>query len=73
MTANGRYYNMRMQDITDYVAKYDIFFQLCTCPTLAFGDGGNEIGMGNIREELSHLPIAPSLTTCDETGQSDLQ
>ena len=66
VTENGRYYNMRMQDITDYVAKYDVFFQLCSCPTLAFGDGGNEIGMGNIREELKHLPIAPSVTTCDE-------
>jgi len=66
ITENGRYYNMRMQDITDYAAKYDLFFQLCNCPTLAFGDGGNEIGMGNIRKELTHLPIAPSVTTCDE-------
>ena len=66
VTENGRYYNMRMLDITDYAAKYDVFFQLCKCPTLAFGDGGNEIGMGNIRKELSHLPIAPSVTTCDE-------
>jgi hypothetical protein len=66
VTENGRYYNMRMQDITDYAAKYDVFFQLCSCPTLAFGDGGNEIGMGNIRKELKHLPIAPSVTTCDE-------
>lgn len=66
ITQDRRYYNMQKQDITDSVAKYDLFFQSCSCPTLAFGDGGNEIGMGNIIEELSKLPIIPSVTTCDE-------
>jgi hypothetical protein len=63
---DGRYYNMRKQDITPVVAKCDLFFRHCSCPTVAFGDGGNEIGMGNIRQELSCLPIIPSVTTCDE-------
>ena len=63
---DGRYYNMRNQDITDKVAKYDIFFQLSHCPTLAFGDGGNEIGMGNLINKFKHLPVIPSVTTCDE-------
>jgi hypothetical protein len=63
---DGRYYNMRSQDITDQVAKFDIFFRLSHCPTLAFGDGGNEIGMGNLIDELENLPIIPSVTTCDE-------
>lgn len=63
---DGCYYNMRKQDITDIVAKCDVFFRSCTCPTIAFGDGGNEIGMGNIRKELASLPIIPSVTTCDE-------
>ena len=66
VSRDGRYYNMRRQDITDRVAKFDIFFRLSTCPTLAFGDGGNEIGMGNLIEALAHLPIIPSVTTCDE-------
>jgi hypothetical protein len=63
---DGRYYNMRKEDITDYAAKYDLFFDLCTCPTIAFGDGGNEIGMGNLSRELSRMSIIPSVTKCDE-------
>jgi hypothetical protein len=63
---DGRYYNMRGKDITDFAAKLDVFFTLCTCPTIAVGDGGNEIGMGNIAAALSELAITPSVTTCDE-------
>ncbi len=63
---DGRYYNMRKEDITDYAAKYDLFLDLCTCPTIAFGDGGNEIGMGNLNRELSSMSIIPSITKCDE-------
>jgi hypothetical protein len=63
---DGRYYNMRREDITEYAAKYDLFLELCTCPTIAFGDGGNEIGMGNLNKELSHMSIIPSITKCDE-------
>jgi len=63
---DGRYYNMRGKDITDFLAKFDLFFNLCKCPTIGVGDGGNEIGMGNVREELAQLSITPSVTTCDE-------
>jgi len=63
---NGRYYNMRGKDISDSLAKFDLFFNRCECATLAVGDGGNEIGMGNIYAEVSKLDIAPSVTTCGE-------
>jgi hypothetical protein len=63
---DGRYYNMRGKDISDFLAKFDLFFELCGCPTIAVGDGGNEIGMGNIITELAQLPIVPSVTRCDE-------
>lgn len=63
---DGRYYNMRGRDISDALAKFDLFFNRCECPTIAVGDGGNEIGMGNIYEEVSRLAIIPSVTTCDE-------
>ena len=63
---DGRYYNMRGKDISDFLAKFDLFFELCECPTIGVGDGGNEIGMGNIIKALSHLPITPSVTQCDE-------
>ena len=66
MTSDRRYYNMRGEDITAATMKFDLFFQKATCPTIAFGDGGNEVGMGNIRSQLSALPITPSTTKCDE-------
>jgi hypothetical protein len=63
---DGHYYNMRGQDISDFLAKFDLFFERCSCPTIAVGDGGNEIGMGNIHAELAQLPIIPSVTRCNE-------
>jgi D-glutamate cyclase-like, C-terminal len=66
ITAEGYYCNMRGQDISAFTAKFDLFFDLGTCPTIAFGDGGNEIGMGNVQHLLTELPIKPSVTTCDE-------
>jgi hypothetical protein len=66
VTADGRYYNMNRQDITELTAKFDQFFQQSQCPCIAFGDGGNEIGMGNVIQALSKFDIIPSVTTCDE-------
>ena len=66
VTADGRYYNMLKEDITELTAKFDLFFQECLCPSIAFRDGGNEIGMGNVKHALAELDIIPSVTTCDE-------
>ncbi len=66
MAADGRYYNMRGQDISDATMKFDLFFEKAACPTIAFGDGGNEVGMGNIGGLQPALPITPSQTRCDE-------
>ncbi|CAB1080181.1 hypothetical protein D1AOALGA4SA_7869, partial [Olavius algarvensis Delta 1 endosymbiont] len=66
VAADGRYYNMNGQDITDFTAKFDLFFQDSQCPCIAFGDGGNEIGMGNVAKTLSQFDIIPSITPCDE-------
>lgn len=66
ITADGHYYNFKQKDITNHVAKFDLFFKLCQCPTLAIGDGGNEIGMGNISQALKQLPIIPSITKCTQ-------
>lgn len=66
ITADGRYFNMHGRDISAFTAKFDLFFDLGTCPTIAVGDGGNEIGMGNVKHLLTELPIKPSITTCDE-------
>ncbi len=66
VTADGRYYNMHRDDISDLTAKYDLFLSESGCPSIAFGDGGNEIGMGNVREALAEMDIIPAVTTCDE-------
>lgn len=66
MAADGRYYNMRRQDITSAAAKFDLFLLESDVPSIAFGDGGNEIGMGNVFEALTELDIIPSVTRCDE-------
>jgi hypothetical protein len=66
VAADGRYYNMHKQDITKYTAKFDLFLHEGRCPSIAFGDGGNEIGMGNVSEALRTMDIIPSVTTCDE-------
>jgi hypothetical protein len=66
VAADGRYYNMRGQDISDHLAKFDVFCIRCACPTIGVGDGGNEIGMGNIHPHLSQLSITPSVTACTE-------
>ena len=66
VAADGRYYNMHRDDITHLVAKYDLFFEKGNCPRIAFGDGGNEIGMGNLQTHLTAMDIIPSVTPCDE-------
>jgi hypothetical protein len=45
---------------------------LAGCPSISIGDGGNEVGMGNISEYLSDLDIIPSATTCDELVIADV-
>ncbi len=66
VAADGRYYNMRKEDITRSTAKYDLFLESGCCPCVAFGDGGNEIGMGNLYDALGEMDIIPSVTCCDE-------
>jgi hypothetical protein len=66
VTADKKYYNMYGDNITEFAAKFDLFFKYCQCPTVAFGDGGNEIGMGNVLHAISELGITPSTTCCDE-------
>jgi hypothetical protein len=57
---------MYKKDITDHTAKFDLFLQEGKCPSICVGDGGNEIGMGNVQAALASLDIIPAVTTCDE-------
>ena len=42
------------------------------CPTIAVGDGGNEIGMGKVIHALKKLDIVPSVTSADELIVADV-
>ena len=70
--ADGEYYNMRGESISEYTACFDSFVNLCECPTIAIGDGGNEIGMGKVSEALKNLHIVPAATSCDELIVADV-
>lgn len=69
---DGRYYNMRGEDISDRCGIFDTYLEEAACPTIAIGDGGNEIGMGKVSEALRSLPVRASVTGCDELIVSDV-
>lgn len=71
-TRNGRYYNMRKEDISDRCSIFDPYLTCNACPTIAIGDGGNEAGMGNISKALKQLDITPAQTGCDELIVADV-
>jgi D-glutamate cyclase-like, C-terminal len=53
--ADGHYYSMSGRDVTPYTAPLDELFLEAPArgiPTVAIGDGGNEIGMGNVQEQV---------------------
>jgi len=72
LAADNRYYNMRGEDITERCAFFDPFINAASCPCIAIGDGGNEIGMGNITQAIAKLDIEPSVTGCDELLVADV-
>lgn len=64
LTSEGTYLNMRGQDISLTTARLDDLFLQHRC-TVGIGDGGNEIGMGNLAPHiprLASLPTWPALT-----------
>ena len=50
--ADGRYINARGKDIRELTAPLDGLFLLSDAPSVGIGDGGNEIGMGNLAEDI---------------------
>ena len=59
----GDYANMRGVSIADHNARVDWLFELGArrgIPSVGVGDGGNEIGMGNLKEVISNeLSLVP--------------
>ena len=72
LNEHQRYYNMRGIDISEHCGCFDFFITEATCPTIAIGDGGNEIGMGNLAKHMHGLNITPSVTPCDELLLADV-
>ncbi|WP_458700478.1 DUF4392 domain-containing protein [Sulfurospirillum sp. 1307] len=65
---NGKYENARSQDISSYTARVDELFEegRKSAPTFSIGDGGNEVGMGNYKEDIQeHLTLVPCKVECD--------
>ena len=62
LNTENKYANMRNIDISEHTAEIDLFFSnyYNKIPTIGIGDGGNEIGMGNleyiIKDNLNLLP-----------------
>lgn len=59
LTRSGRYLTMRGVDITAETACIDAFFWLHG-RTVGIGDGGNEVGMGNLYDVIRNLPGMPA-------------
>ncbi|MFO7552351.1 MAG: DUF4392 domain-containing protein [Haliea sp.] len=72
VTADGHYYNMRGEDISPRCGVFDPFLTRASCPTIAIGDGGNEIGMGKIAGAIAALDIRVAVTDCDELLVADV-
>ena len=65
LTSEGLYRNMLGYDITQYNARVDYLFSNHPY-TVGIGDGGNEIGMGNLAHEITTVPSLvkiPCITT----------
>ena len=65
--AAGIYRNMRGRDISPQTARIDRLFAR-GLPSIGIGDGGNEIGMGNLAAAVAAappLPDHPAVTGCD--------
>lgn len=69
---DGRYYNMRGADISERCPIFDFHVQLADCPSVGIGDGGNEIGMGNVAAAVAELDIRGAETRCDELIVADV-
>lgn len=64
---NGDYANMRGISIAEYTAPVDRLFALANVPTVGIGDGGNEVGMGNLEEAIrKDLALTPCCITVDK-------
>ena len=70
--ADGRYYNMAGIDISARGRVAEPYLTVADCPTIAIGDGGNEVGMGAAGVALEQLPVHAASSTCQELIVADV-
>ncbi len=64
LMGDGKYRNWKGEDVSKYNAKIDYLFNYSKF-SIGIGDGGNEIGMGNLNSEIKKvegLPDNPAVT-----------
>ena len=66
LTDTGAYLNMRGRDISTTTARIDELFLQHTA-TIGIGDGGNEIGMGNLAPYIPSVASLPDQPTATRT------
>ena len=69
---DGHFYNIKGCDISDQCLSVAALVTAADCPHIAIGDGGNEVGMGNVVNTTQQLNIIPSVVTCDELLVADV-
>ena len=70
--ADGHYYNMAGEDISKRCIRAEPYLEQANCSTIAIGDGGNEVGMGNVAQSLMGLDIRPAECVCSELIVADV-
>lgn len=70
--ADGHFYNLRGVDISASVVNIETLLSDWTCPLIAIGDGGNELGMGKVASAVAALDIIGAVTCCDELIVADV-
>jgi hypothetical protein len=66
LTEDGDYRNMRGVDVSGYHAKVDYLFRQHEC-SVGIGDGGNEIGMGNLAAAIPMVMSMPGKPCATKT------
>ena len=65
----GDYANMSGKSVAEVTAPIDVLFEMAygRIPTIGIGDGGNEIGMGNVKDTIAkELALVPCRTVVDK-------
>ncbi|SMP44850.1 DUF4392 domain-containing protein [Anoxynatronum buryatiense] len=65
--SDGHSYSMRGELLNHVIPQFDSLFETCrrrACPTLAIGDGGNELGMGRLKTYIHQHVLLGDKIAC---------